>query len=183
MTLVEIWRGDITKLKIEAIVNAANPTALGCFTPGHTCIDNVIHKAAGPGLHEECKGLGGLQVGQAKLTKAYKLPSKYVIHTLGPNASEKDGKEDFDKLALCYASCLEVCRENKIREVAFCCVSTGLYGHRNEQSAAVALCAVSKWLKKDGMHIDKVVFDVFTDTDERYYREYFPYYFGDKKKG
>src|SRR5258708_4000434 len=92
-TSIEIWRGDITKLNIECIVNAANETGLGCFTPNHPCIDNAIHKAAGPLLLEKCKTLNGVPTGVAKLTRGYNLPAKWIIHVTGPK-KEKNGNQD-----------------------------------------------------------------------------------------
>src|SRR5688572_7270180 len=139
MTTIQIVYGDITKSKADCIVNASNETGLGCFTPGHPCVDNAIHRAAGPELLEECKTLGGIPTGVAKITKAYKLPSKYIIHVTGPKATE--GKEDHETLFKCYHTCLDLANENKISSIAFCCISSGIYGFNKCRAASTAMKA------------------------------------------
>eukprot|EP01118_Nematostelium_gracile_P011479 TRINITY_DN4077_c0_g1_i1.p1 TRINITY_DN4077_c0_g1~~TRINITY_DN4077_c0_g1_i1.p1 ORF type:complete len:251 (-),score=61.45 TRINITY_DN4077_c0_g1_i1:152-904(-) len=135
---VVVWRGDITTLKIDAIVNAANCYMLGCFTPGHLCIDNVIHSFAGPRLRQECRQMMKDQplepTGKAKMTKAYCLPSKFVLHTVGPIIS-RGGPEQPELLGSCYKECLELCKKEGIKSIAFCCISTGVFGYPQEPAA------------------------------------------------
>ncbi len=126
MPFFEVVKADITTLQIEAIVNASNESGLGCHIPGH-CIDNAIHMEAGPALKDECRKLNGMPTGVAKITQAYNLPCKYVIHVTGPRASEGKALE-FDVLAQCYASCLDRAFEKQIKTIAFCCISTGQFG-------------------------------------------------------
>mmetsp|Transcript_48069 Transcript_48069/g.88563 ORF Transcript_48069/g.88563 Transcript_48069/m.88563 type:complete len:302 (+) Transcript_48069:52-957(+) len=174
-----LWRGDITTLVIDAIVNAANEAGLGCFQPEHRCIDNVIHCAAGPelrrGCHEELlrlnvskAGQNVLPTGQAMVTRAYNLPSKFIVHTPGP-IGEKPSL-----LAQCYKSVLDSCRRENIRSVAFCCISTGLFGYPADKAAQVALQTVRSWLDEDARtmptpSIDFVVFNTFLQSDYAIY--------------
>ena len=125
---VAIWRGDITQLRIEAIVNAANQYMLGCFSPNHPCIDNQIHAQAGPRLRQECRRFMKIQnslepTGKAKITKAFNLPSNYILHTVGPIYNEVGEREDL--LESCYIECLNLAKNNNIKSIAFCCISTG----------------------------------------------------------
>lgn len=164
-----LWKGDITTLKCECIVNAANETGLGCFTPGHPCIDNAIHRAAGPKLLEECRGLGGVPAGTAKITYAYDLPSKYIIHTTGPR---KEGSgEDHKMLAQCYEECLELAKKHDIKEVAFCCISTGMFGFNKQQASCTAFSSVVNWLRHHPIHFCRIIFCVFTDEDYELYKQ------------
>lgn len=133
--MISVKYGDITELKIECIVNASNSSGLGCHTPNHPCIDNAIHKIAGPLLLEECKQLKGIPHGSAKITHAYALPSKYIIHATGPKIGyDKNGKfinpdyEDHNLLRTTYINILNVGKLNNIKEIAFCCISTGIFG-------------------------------------------------------
>jgi len=169
MVKFSIYRADITKLKVEAIVNAANESGLGCSIPGH-CIDNAIHYAAGSELLEECKTLGGVPTGVAKITKAYNLPSKYIIHVTGPRKT-KEGKLDWSKLAESYVSCLKLAKQYKIREIAFCCVSTGLFGFPKRESAELAIQTILEWISKEEHNLDSIIFDVFTYEDHSIYQE------------
>mmetsp|Transcript_18852 Transcript_18852/g.42226 ORF Transcript_18852/g.42226 Transcript_18852/m.42226 type:complete len:294 (-) Transcript_18852:116-997(-) len=175
-----VWRGDITTLSIDAIVNAANEAGLGCFQPTHRCIDNVIHCAAGPQLrracHEELLRLNAsragnniLPTGQAMVTSAYNLPSKFIVHTPGPIGEKPE------LLSQCYRSVLDCCRRDGIRSVAFCCISTGFFGYPAEKAAKVALQVVRAWLDEDARmtptpSIDLVVFNTFLQSDYAIYR-------------
>lgn len=170
-----IWQGDITTLKIEAIVNAANAEMLGCLIPNHNCIDNIIHTKAGALLRLECADLMKRQgrkeaVGRAKITSAYNLPSDYVIHTVGP--AVQNGKVSLmkqDLLAKCYKSCLELADKNNIRSIAFCSISTGVFGYPKEEAAAAAVETVKEYLQKTGSEIN-VVFNVFGTDDLKIYK-------------
>lgn len=169
-----LWRGDITTLKVDAIVNAANSGMTGCYYPLHGCIDNAIHTYAGVQLRLECDNQMKQQgypepTGQAKITNAYNLPSKYIIHTVGPIVAGKLTKKDCELLASCYSSCLEIAIENRIKSIAFCCVSTGEFHFPNEIAAEIAVKTVSKYLKNHPSL--QVVFNVFKDNDYRIYEE------------
>lgn len=165
-----IWQGDITTLKIDAIVNAANAEMLGCLIPNHNCIDNIIHTKAGAELRLECAEIMKQQgkkeaVGRAKITSAYNLPADYVIHTVGPviqNGKVSPMKQDL--LSKCYRSCLELADKNNIGALAFCSISTGVFGYPKEAAAATAVTAVKQYLEDTGSSIS-VVFNVF-DTDD-----------------
>lgn len=170
-----IWQGDITTLKIDAIVNAANTEMLGCFIPNHNCIDNVIHTKAGVELRLECAEIIKRQgrkeaVGRAKITSAYNLPSDYVIHTVGPvvqNGKVSPMKQDL--LAKCYRSCLEVADKNNIKSLAFCSISTGVFGYPKAEAAATAVATVKQYLRETGSSIS-VVFNVFDTDDLKIYK-------------
>ena len=147
-----LWQGDITRLDADAIVNAANSQLLGCFRPGHNCIDNVIHSAAGLQLREECAEIMRRQgheepTGQAKITGGYNLPAKYVLHTVGPIIMERVTEEDCELLASCYRSCLKLAEENSLKSVAFCCISTGVFRFPKEEAARIAVSTVRESLK------------------------------------
>ena len=169
---ISLWQGNITCLKADAIVNAANSQMLGCFIPCHACIDNAIHSAAGLQLREECLELMQAQgheepVGRAKITKGYNLPAKFVMHTVGPAISGAVTREAEKKLESCYRSCMELAEANGIRSIAFCCISTGVFCFPNELTAEIAVRTVRKCLEGSG--IQKVVFNVFQDYDKRIY--------------
>lgn len=167
-----IWQGDITRLKADAIVNAANSQMLGCFIPCHACIDNAIHSAAGLQLRDACMELMQAQgcqepVGRAKMTKGYNLPAAYVLHTVGPAISGTVTDEDEKMLESCYRSCLELAESRGIRSIAFCCISTGVFCFPNELAAEIAVRTVREHLEKS--NIQRVVFNVFQDCDKRIY--------------
>jgi O-acetyl-ADP-ribose deacetylase (regulator of RNase III) len=169
-----IWRGDITTLKVDAIVNAANSALLGCFVPCHACIDNAIHTFAGVQLRLECAGIMKKQdkpeqTGKAKITKGYNLPSDYILHTVGPIIYEKVRDEDKRLLADCYRSCLELAGQNGIKSIAFCCISTGEFHYPNEEAAIIAVDTVMDY-QKFAQSAMKVVFNVFKEQDEIIYR-------------
>ena len=177
---LSIWQGDITRLRVDAIVNAANSQMLGCFVPMHTCIDNCIHTYAGIQLRLECAArMSGLKAMYGRdyeqptavpmLTDGYNLPARKVIHIVGPivggrltDALEKD-------LSDCYANTLDMCRENGIRSVAFCCISTGVFRFPNRRAAEIAVRTVTGWLSAHPDAVDRVIFNVFKDEDREYY--------------
>lgn len=169
---IKLWRGDITRLNAGAVVNAANSRMLGCFCPCHTCIDNAIHSAAGLQLREECAEIMRRQgydepAGRAKITRAYNLPSRYVIHTVGPIISNRLTDEECRLLKSCYRSCLELAVQNHCNSIAFCCISTGEFHFPNEKAAEIAIQTVKEYLKDNEI---KVIFDVFEKKDEDIYK-------------
>ncbi|KAK3687985.1 hypothetical protein B0T22DRAFT_376783 [Podospora appendiculata] len=166
-------RSDITKMRVDAIVNAAKQSLLGGGG-----IDGVIHRNAGPDLVKECRTLGGCPTGSAKITDAYQLPCKKVIHTVGPIYSPSSHAACEEKLASCYATSLAVAAANGCRTIVFPCVSTGIYGYYSELAAPVALSAIRKFLVQDTAHrIDKVVICTFEQKDVIAYNKFIPYYF------
>lgn len=173
---IYLWQGDITTLKVDAIVNAANKALLGCFIPHHRCIDNAIHSKAGVQLRQECFDIMQKQgeyekTGQAKLTSGYNLPAKYVLHTVGPIIYDKVEESDKELLASCYRNCLELAVKNGIKSVAFCCISTGEFRFPNELAAEIAVSTVRTFLKNHPESEIKVVFNVFKDSDFDIYRK------------
>ena len=174
---MQIWQGDITRLKVDAIVNAANSQMLGCFHPLHRCIDNAIHSAAGVQLREECHQLMLQQgheelTGQAKITKAYNLPCKYVIHTVGPIIPNGIPTEfQKEQLASCYRNIMACADENGLESIAFCCISTGEFRFPNELAAEIAVKTVSDYLSTHpNTSLKYIVFNVFKDVDKEIYQ-------------
>ena len=170
-----LWQGDITTLKCDAIVNAANSGMTGCYIPNHRCIDNAIHTFAGVELRLTCEQLMEQQgypepTGQAKITPAFNLPCRYVLHTVGPIISGIVTKEDKELLASCYRSCLELAAENGLESVAFCCISTGEFHFPNDLAAEIAVRTVKEYLKKQ-TSVKKVIFNVFKDLDKAIYEK------------
>lgn len=169
-----IWQGDITTLKCEAIVNAANSRMLGCFIPCHRCIDNAIHTFSGIQLRNECNEIMNkrryeAETGEAIITSAYNLPCNYVIHTVGPIVGSRLTAGDCEKLALCYKNCLRLADENNIKSIAFCCISTGEFHFPNDKAAEIAVETVTEYLKNS--EIKRVIFNVFKDTDREIYEK------------
>ena len=170
-----LWQGDITTLKCDAIVNAANSGMTGCYIPNHRCIDNAIHTFAGVELRLACEELMEQQgypepTGQAKITPAFNLPCRYVLHTVGPIISGRVTKEDKELLASCYRSCLELAAENGLESVAFCCISTGEFHFPNEQAAQIAVETVKQFMNRK-ISVKKVIFNVFKDLDKAIYEK------------
>lgn len=164
-----LWRGDITTLKIDAIVNAANSALRGCFVPCHSCVDNIIHSVSGIRLRLACDALMTAQghdepTGRAKMTSAYNLPCRYVLHTVGPIVSGALTEEHRRQLSDCYRSCLALASQNKLKSVAFCCISTGEFHFPQEEAARIAVKTVSDYLMSD-TQIEKVVFNVYKQRD------------------
>lgn len=170
---IYLWCGDITTLKCGAIVNAANSGMTGCYQPCHNCIDNCIHTFAGIRLRLECAEIMKKQgypepTGQAKITPAYNLPCEYVIHTVGPIVQGKLTAERCRLLESCYRSCLEIAVQNGIDSIAFCCISTGVFGFPKQEAAEIAVKTVRGFLKSQGI---KVIFNVFGNEDYGIYRK------------
>ena len=169
---IYLWKGDITTLKCEAIVNAANSGMTGCWQPCHSCIDNCIHTFAGVRLRCKCNEIMQAQgheepTGTAKITHAYNLPCDYVIHTVGPIVWGNLTEEHCNLLESCYKSCLEIAAENEIKSIAFCCISTGVFGFPQQEAAEIAVQTVRNFLKN---HDIEVIFNVFTEKDYEIYR-------------
>lgn len=178
-TRCALWRGDITALRVDAVVNAANSALLGCFQPFHACIDNAIHSAAGPRVREDCHAIMQLQgapeeAGRAKITRAYNLPARFILHTVGPIFRSEGNRVPAEQaldLSACYRSCLELAlRVPGIRSVAFCCISTGVFGFPGEPAGQIALRTVEDFLKRHPDAFDLVVFNVFKDEDFQIYK-------------
>lgn len=168
-----LWQGDITRLKVDAIINAANDRLLGCFIPCHQCIDNAIHSMAGVQLRLDCHQLMTAQghyeeIGTAKITKGYNLPSHSVIHTVGPIIQGNLTQRDCDLLGSCYRSCLELAISEGLESIAFCCISTGEFHFPNERASQIAVDTVRQVLAEHQKEM-KVIFNVFKDNDYQLY--------------
>ncbi|MBD5087889.1 MAG: protein-ADP-ribose hydrolase [Clostridiales bacterium] len=169
-----LWRGDITTLKVDAIVNAANSALRGCFVPCHSCVDNIIHSVSGIQLRLACDEIMTKQgydepTGKAKITPAFNLPCNYVLHTVGPIVLGQLTKNHCRQLADCYQSCLKLASDRKLKSIAFCCISTGEFRFPQEKAAEIAIKTVSDYLQTD-IQIEKVVFNVFKQEDYDIYK-------------
>lgn len=169
-----LWQGDITTLKVDAIVNAANSQMCGCFQPLHSCIDNIIHSKAGISLRLTCNDIMKKQgheepTGEAKITPAYNLPCKYVIHTVGPIVHGRLNEKHCELLRSSYESCLELADKNELSSIAFCCISTGVFMFPNQKAAEIAVDTVTDYLQGN-TNIKHVVFNVFKDIDLDIYK-------------
>ena len=170
---IYLWQGDITTLKCDAIVNAANSKLTGCYVPMHNCIDNCIHTYAGLQLRNYCADIIENQgceesVGNAKITPGFNLPCKHIIHTVGPKVEGTLKDDDKNKLASCYSSCLKIADENELESVAFCCISTGEFHFPHEEAARIAINTVKEYKQRTGSSI-KILFNVFKDLDKDIY--------------
>jgi len=175
---VSIYQGDITSLKIDAIVNAANNSLLGGGG-----VDGAIHRAAGPALLEECKTLNGCKTGDAKITKGYNLPASHIIHTVGPVFSEQSEPQSKSLLSSAYQRCLELAATNDCKTLAFNCISSGVYGYPIEKATRVALETVRDFLSKESGNVfDLIVFVIFKTSDLRVYYDLTPTYFPPTQK-
>ena len=168
-----LWQGDITTLKCDAIVNAANSGMTGCYAPNHRCIDNAIHTFAGVQLRLACAEIMERQgcpepTGQAKITPAFNLPCRYILHTVGPIVDESPTERDCAQLESCYRACLTLAAENHLESIAFCCISTGEFHFPNEQAAQIAVQTVKTFLNQKSS-VKKVLFNVFKDLDREIY--------------
>ena len=179
---ISIWQGDITRLAADAIVNAANSQMLGCFVPMHTCIDNCIQTFAGIQMRAEChRQMTELRLrfgadyeqptAVPMLTDGYNLPARKVIHIVGPIVQDRLTPSLEDNLAACYRNTLDMCLENGLKSVAFCCISTGVFHFPNEKAAEIAVKTVADWLSKHPGAIESVIFNVFKDGDKAYYEQ------------
>ena len=179
---ISIWQGDITRLEVDAIVNAANSMMLGCFLPMHTCIDNQIHTFAGVQLRQECndkmdqlRERFGNDYEQPTsipmLTEAYNLPAKKIVHIVGPIVCGRLTPDLEKKLEDCYTNTLDMCLENGLKSLAFCCISTGVFHFPNKRAAEIATEAVAKWSLRHPNSMDRIIFNVFKDEDKKYYEE------------
>lgn len=171
---IYLWKGDITRLKVDAIVNAANAQLLGCFVPCHGCIDNVIHTAAGMRLRQECAEIMEQQgheepTGKAKITKGYNLPAKHVIHTVGPIVGSAATKGQEQELESCYRNCLKVAEKNGLDSIAFCCISTGEFHFPNKLAAEIAMRTIDKYLSSS--KLKQVVINVYKEEDLHIYQK------------
>lgn len=180
---ISLWQGDITRLQAGAIVNAANSQLLGCFVPCHRCIDNAIHSAAGLQLREECNRIMSRRrlkygrkyaepTGTATLTLGYNLPSKYVIHTVGPIVNGRLNERLCQDLRNCYENVLKCCLEHNIRSVAFCCISTGEFHFPKDKAAEIAWNTVTAFLDKHSDRMERIIFNVFKDSDRNIYKKF-----------
>ena len=172
---IYLWQGDITTLRCDAIVNAANSQMLGCFAPCHGCIDNAIHTYAGVQLRLACGKLMQRQgheeeTGKAKITPGFNLPCRYVLHTVGPIVSGRLTQRDQQLLASCYRSCLELAEQNNVNSIAFCCISTGEFHFPHEKAAEIAIQTVKEYREHTHSKME-VIFNVFKETDLNIYRQ------------
>ena len=170
---IALWQGDMTTLRVDAIVNPANSGMCGCFQPLHNCLDNIIHSKSGIALRLYCADMMKKQgheepTGQAKITPGFNLPCKYIIHTVGPIIYDRVRQEDEQLLASCYRSCLKLADENGVRSIALCCISTGVFRFPNDRAAEIAVQTVREYLNGD-TGIRKVIFNVFKDIDKEIY--------------
>lgn len=179
---ISVWQGDITNISCDAIVNAANSQMLGCFVPMHTCIDNCIHTFAGVQLRYECnKIMNEFRKKYGKdyeqptavpiITDGYNLPAKKVIHIAGPIVIGKLTQSLENDLANCYKNILDMCLENNLKSVAFCCISTGVFRFPNKRAAEIAVETVTNWLKQNENKIDRIIFNVFKSEDKLFYEQ------------
>ncbi len=172
---IYLWQGDITTLACDAVVNAANSQMLGCFCPCHGCIDNAIHTFSGIQLRSACAKLMEKQgheepVGKAKITQGFNLPCRYVLHTVGSMIHGRLTHQDLEMLASCYRSCLELAEENKVKSIAFCCISTGEFHFPNDKAAEIAVRTVMDYRKQIHSSME-VIFNVFKNEDYEIYRK------------
>ena len=179
---LSIWQGDITRLAVDAIVNAANSQMLGCFVPMHTCIDNCIHTFAGVQLRAECSRQMTLlrerysmdyeqPTAVPMLTDAYNLPAKKIVHIVGPIVEYRLTPRLENDLAACYRNTLDLCEQNGLRSVAFCCISTGVFRFPNQRAAEIAVETVTEWIKGHPSAVDRIIINVFRDEDKQIYED------------
>ena len=172
---IALWEGDISRLEADAIVNAANKSLLGCFLAGHNCIDNVIHSAAGMQLRNDCRRIISAigheeENGNARITRAYNLPARYVIHTVGPMVGRSVTDEQRADLRGCYLSSLDLAMEMGLHSIVFCCIGTGVFNFPSDEAAEIATGTVVKWKLRNASYPLKVVFDTFRPSDTKIYK-------------
>lgn len=173
---IVLWQGDITRLKADAIVNAANSQMMGCFVPCHGCIDNAIHSAAGLQLRNECAQIMEEQgheepTGKAKITGGYNIPAEHVIHTVGPIVGVQVTEEQKEQLKSCYKSCLKLAEKQGLRSIAFCCISTGEFHFPNKLAAEIAVQVIDKYLSTS--EVERIVINVYKNEDYHIYKKLF----------
>ncbi|MBR5925208.1 MAG: protein-ADP-ribose hydrolase [Bacteroidales bacterium] len=169
------WQGDITRLKVDAIVNAANSQMLGCFVPLHRCIDNAIHSAAGVQLRLACEEMmkgSDEPTGSARITPGFNLPAKYVIHTIGPIVTTPlPLRQQEAQLSSCYTSCLDLANKYGLASIAFCCISTGEFRFPNDRACFIAVSTVRSWMASHlESSVKTVIFNTFKDIDHELYK-------------
>lgn len=180
--VLSVWQGDITRLAVDAIVNAANSQMLGCFQPCHSCIDNCIHTFAGVQLRAECnRQMNQLRIRYGRdyeqptavpmLTDGYNLPAKRIVHIVGPIVYDRLTPELEKALADCYTNTLDLCAENGLHSVAFCCISTGVFRFPRQRAAEIAVQTVRRWIDTHSGTMDRVIFNVFNDEDRERYEQ------------
>lgn len=165
MTKIRIIQGDITKLEVDGIVNAANSTLLGGGG-----VDGAIHAAAGPELYEECKTLGGCKIGEAKITKGYDLPAKFNIHTVGPFYGDENGREA-ELLKACYVNSLKSAKEKGLKTIAFPAISTGVFRYPKDEAAKIAISSVKEYIKNNPMAFDEIIFVLYDELNFNIYHD------------
>jgi len=171
---ISVWKGDITTLYIDCIVNAANSQGTGCYFPGHKCIDNIIHSKAGPRMREDCRNILGktyIETGNLIMTLGYNIPARYVFHVVGPIYKEHNEIDNRILLIKCYLNCLNKLRDIKKRSIAFCCISTGEYGYPKNEACVIAVNTVKRWMSENKDYPVHVVFCVYTDEDQNIYKK------------
>lgn len=173
---IVLWQGDITTLRCDAIVNAANGQLLGCFQPCHSCIDNIIHTMSGVQLRLACHEIMQKQgyeepTGQATITPGFNLPCRHVIHTVGPIVNGPLTQTHEELLTSCYRSCLDLAQESKAGSIAFCCISTGVFAFPQQRAAEIAVRTVTDWLEENPDGVNRVIFNVFKDEDREIYEQ------------
>ncbi|OCH84726.1 A1pp-domain-containing protein [Obba rivulosa] len=170
---ISLFQGDITKLEVDAIVNAANRSLLGGGG-----VDGAIHAAAGPKLLEECRALNGCETGNSKITKGYNLPARHIIHTVGPVYAKQNAELKAQQLTSCYKTSLQLAVENSLKHIAFPSISTGIYGYPIKDATHIALNTVREYMDTpDGEQLERVIFVVWSDADKLVYEELLPLYF------
>lgn len=172
--IISIWQGDITTLKVDVIVNACNEYLLGCFNPTHRCIDNTIHSFAGMQLREECNNImkgKTLPNGEVVLTDSYNLPSKYIIHTVGPKINNAVTEQDRKDLKNCYYNSLELAKEKGLKSIAFPCIATGIYGFPQKEASRIAIKTIIDYIKENKNTFEHIIFNVFKDKDLEIYKK------------
>lgn len=175
-TNILLWQGDITRLKVDCIVNPANSEGLGCFNPTHKCLDNIIGTNAGVSLRLECWEVmktknNYLAPGDCMITKGYNLPSKYVIHTVGPMIQHTVTEKDRNTLRNCYYNSLELAHQNHLKTIAFPCIATGLFGYPKEEASLIAIQTIKDYIQKYPNNFDTIIFNVFTEEDLEIYQK------------
>lgn len=174
---ISLWKGDITSLYIDCIINAANSRGTGCYIPGHKCIDNIIHSRAGPRMRQDCKTVlsrynqNTIATGNLIVTLGYNLPSRYVFHVVGPIYDEHNEVDNKLLLIKCYINCLNRLRDIRKRTIAFCCISTGEYKYPKKEACVIAVNSVRRWMSENSDYSVHVIFCVYDDENMNLYKQ------------